>query len=94
MAPLVAKLNATPNIQHFCCVTGQHRHMLDQILETFDIKPDDDLKLMANDQTLGGLTSLALQGISAVIERRKPDWILVQGDTLSLIHISEPTRPY
>ncbi len=81
MAPLVAKLNVTQNIQHFCCVTGQHRHMLDQILETFNIKPDDDLKLMAQDQTLGGLTSLALQGIAAVIERRKPDWILVQGDT-------------
>lgn len=55
--------------------------MLDQILETFNIKPDDDLKLMAQDQTLGSLTSLALQGITAVIERRKPDWILVQGDT-------------
>ena len=81
MAPLVAKLNEASGIQHFCCITGQHRQMLDQILKTFEIKPDDDLKLMAEDQTLGGLTSLALDGITAVIAKRKPDWILVQGDT-------------
>jgi UDP-N-acetylglucosamine 2-epimerase (non-hydrolysing) len=81
MAPVVGMLNKTKDIEHLCCVTGQHRQMLDQVLETFHIKPDHDLNLMTKDQTLASITTAALNGISEVISKWRPDWIVVQGDT-------------
>lgn len=81
MAPVVGMLNKTKGIEHFCCVTGQHRQMLDQVLDTFHIKPDHDLNLMTKDQTLASITTAALNGISEVISKWHPDWIVVQGDT-------------
>lgn len=63
------------------CVTGQHRHMLDQVLDFFDIKPDYDLNLMKNNQTLFDITASGLLGLGQVLDDYKPDLVFVQGDT-------------
>ena len=81
MAPLVKALEADPRFDAKVCVTAQHREMLDQVLEIFDIRPDFDLDLMKPGQTLPGLTSSILMGMSSVYERFKPDVLLVHGDT-------------
>jgi UDP-N-acetylglucosamine 2-epimerase (non-hydrolysing) len=82
MAPLALKLQQ--NIEDFetkVCVTGQHRQMLDQVLELFNLKPDFDLNLMKPGQTLSDVTSGVLKGLEQVFEQWKPDIILVHGDT-------------
>ncbi|MGN5755586.1 non-hydrolyzing UDP-N-acetylglucosamine 2-epimerase [Acinetobacter calcoaceticus] len=82
MAPLALKLQQ--NTQEFetkVCVTGQHRQMLDQVLELFDLKPDFDLNLMKPGQTLSDVTSGVLKGLEQVFEQWIPDIILVHGDT-------------
>ena len=81
MAPVVSALRARPGIQTLVAVTAQHRQMLDQVLELFDIVPDDDLDLMRANQGLPDLFSRILTGMSEVISRRKPDLVLVHGDT-------------
>lgn len=81
MAPLVRALQADEAFEQTVCVTAQHREMLDQVLELFDIEPDVDLDLMTHDQTLGGLTGRILTGIEEVLEATEPDLVLVQGDT-------------
>jgi UDP-N-acetylglucosamine 2-epimerase (non-hydrolysing) len=81
MAPLVKALESDPRFDAKVCVTAQHREMLDQVLEIFDIQPDFDLDLMKPGQTLPGLTSSILLGMSSVYERFKPDVVLVHGDT-------------
>ena len=81
MAPLVKELNSRKEIESIVCVTAQHREMLDQVLETFDIKPDYDLNIMKQGQTLGDVTTRALQGLESVIKEVKPDIVLVHGDT-------------
>ena len=81
MAPLVKALADDPRFDAKVCVTAQHREMLDQVLEIFDIKPDFDLDLMKPGQNLPGLTSSILLGMSCVYERFKPDVVLVHGDT-------------
>jgi UDP-N-acetylglucosamine 2-epimerase (non-hydrolysing) len=81
LAPVVHALNAHPAIEHICCVTGQHRQMLDQVLETFAITPDFDLDLMTKDQSLGNITTAVLNGVAGIIEKTNPDWLVVQGDT-------------
>ena len=81
MAPLVKALEADSRFDAKVCVTAQHREMLDQVLDIFDIKPDFDLDLMKPGQTLPGLTSSILLGMSSVYERFKPDVVLVHGDT-------------
>ncbi len=81
MAPLVKALEADPRFDAKVCVTAQHREMLDQVLDIFDIQPDFDLDLMKPGQTLPGLTSSILLGMSSVYERFKPDVVLVHGDT-------------
>jgi UDP-N-acetylglucosamine 2-epimerase (non-hydrolysing) len=81
MAPVVAALKATPGIETIVAVTAQHRQMLDQALDLFGIVPDEDLDVMQPGQTLAGLTSRILQGMDEVIARRKPDIVLVHGDT-------------
>lgn len=81
MAPLVRALAASPDVDATVCVTAQHREMLDQVLEVFSIVPDDDLDIMEPSQTLGTITRKAMSGMEEVIERRKPDIVLVHGDT-------------
>lgn len=81
MAPLVKELEKCENIESIVCVTAQHREMLDQVLETFDIKPDYDLNIMKQGQTLGDVTTRALTGLEDVIKEARPDIVLVHGDT-------------
>ena len=81
MAPLVKELEKRDEIISIVCVTAQHREMLDQVLETFNIKPDYDLNIMKQGQTLGDITTRALTGLEEVIKECKPDIVLVHGDT-------------
>ena len=81
MAPLVKELECRKEIESIVCVTAQHREMLDQVLETFDIKPNYDLDIMKQGQTLSDITSRVLTGLENVIKEVKPDIVLVHGDT-------------
>lgn len=81
MAPLVKELEKRKEIESIVCVTAQHREMLDQVLKVFDIKPDYDLNIMKQGQTLSEITSRVLLGIEEVIKEVKPNIILVHGDT-------------
>lgn len=81
MAPLVLELQSRPEIECIVCVTAQHRQMLDQVLEVFDIKPDYDLNIMKQGQTLSDITVNVLQGLESVIKKVQPDIVLVHGDT-------------
>ena len=81
MCPLVNELKKRTSIQTVVCVTGQHRQMLDQVLETFDVVPDYDLSIMKDKQTLFDITTSILNRIKAVLEEVKPDVVLVHGDT-------------
>ncbi len=81
MAPLVLALSKTPTIDSKVCVTAQHREMLDQVLELFDIKPDFDLNLMKAGQSLNDITTQILLNLKPVLEDFKPDLMLVHGDT-------------
>lgn len=81
LAPVVKELEKTPGVKSRVVVTGQHRQMLDQVLELFQIKPDADLDIMLHDQTLFQITSRALLGLEKLLEKEKPDLVLVQGDT-------------
>jgi UDP-N-acetylglucosamine 2-epimerase len=81
MAPLVRELGSRPEIESLCCVTAQHRQMLDSVLEVFHLKPDWDLNIMTPRQTLSTITSKCLTGMDEAIDALKPDMILVHGDT-------------
>lgn len=81
MAPVVKELQGRKEIETIVCVTAQHRQMLDQVLHTFDIKPDYDLNIMKQGQTLTDITVNVLKGIEEVIIKEKPDIVLVHGDT-------------
>ena len=81
MAPLIKELEKRDGIQSIVAVTAQHRQMLDQVLELFDIKPDYDLNIMKPKQTLAQITTRALVGLEEVINEAKPDIVLVHGDT-------------
>ena len=81
MAPLVKELAGREDIESICCVTAQHREMLDSVLEVFDIRPDWDLDIMTPRQTLSTITSKCLLGMDEAIDKLKPDMILVHGDT-------------
>ena len=81
MAPLVKKLNADPDIESVLCVTAQHREMLDQVLELFELKPDYDLNIMKPNQTLAMITANVLTGMEDVLIKDRPDIVLVHGDT-------------
>lgn len=81
MAPVVSTLKTTPGIRTLVTVTAQHRQMLDQVLELFEITPDDDLDVMEPGQTLPGAFSKILLGMGQVLEKQRPDLVLVHGDT-------------
>lgn len=81
MCPVVKELNSRKGIKTVVCVTGQHRQMLDQVLDTFDVVPDYDLCIMKPQQTLFDITTLILTKIKDVLEKERPDVVLVHGDT-------------
>ena len=81
MAPLVKELERREAIEAKVCVTAQHREMLDQVLELFEITPDFDLDIMKTRQSLTGITNRILEGLEELFENEKPDMILVHGDT-------------
>ena len=81
MCPLVNELKKRKELQTVVCVTGQHRQMLDMVLEAFDVTPDYDLSIMKDKQTLFDVTTNILNRIKEVLEKEKPDVVLVHGDT-------------
>lgn len=81
MAPLVKELKRRNEINVKVCVTAQHRQMLDQVLDLFDIIPDYDLNIMKDKQTLTSITTRALEGLKDIFEKEQPDLVLVHGDT-------------
>lgn len=81
MCPLVKELKKREELQTIVCVTGQHRQMLDMVLEAFDVTPDYDLSIMKDKQTLFDVTTNILNRIKEVLEKEKPDVVLVHGDT-------------
>lgn len=81
MAPLVKELEKREQIESIVCITAQHREMLDQVMDIFDIKADYDLNIMQSGQTLSDITSRAMKGIEETIKKAQPDIVLVHGDT-------------
>lgn len=81
MAPVVQALKSTSGVESLVCVTAQHREMLDQVLDVFEIKPDVDLNLMRPNQSLAKLTAAVFSHLDPIFERLHPDWVLIQGDT-------------
>jgi UDP-N-acetylglucosamine 2-epimerase (non-hydrolysing) len=88
MAPVIARMEEERGIVSKVCVTAQHREMLDQVLNLFDIKPDFDLDLMRPDQSLPELTAAIFTGLESVMRELTPDWVLVQGDTTTVMAAS------
>jgi len=88
MAPLMQVLAGCPHIISQICVTAQHRQQLDQVLDIFGIKPDFDLDIMVQSQSLAHITTAALNGLIGVIDRAKPDLILAHGDTTTTMSAS------
>ena len=86
MAPVVRELGrSSDRIRSIVCITGQHREMLDQVLKVFKIKPDFDLRVMKPDQMLSQLTASLITHLEVVVEKVKPDWILAEGDTTTVL---------
>jgi len=86
MAPVIRELSKhTDRFDPRICVTAQHREMLDQVLELFEITPDIDLNLMQQNQTLPTLTARVITAMSEVLKKESPDWVLVQGDTTTVM---------
>lgn len=88
MAPVVQELKMRKRIESIVCVTAQHREMLDQVLDLFAIHADYDLDLMQHNQTLASLTAGVFTGLDPILRTSKPDWILVQGDTTTVMAAS------
>jgi len=88
MAPVIRALAAEPAIDSRVCVTAQHREMLDQVLELFDIRPDHDLNIMRSGQDLAHVTQAVLLGLGDVFDAEKPDRVLVHGDTTTTLAAS------
>ncbi|MCI1637298.1 MAG: UDP-N-acetylglucosamine 2-epimerase (non-hydrolyzing) [Bifidobacterium crudilactis] len=81
MAPVIKAIDANPDTTPIVVLTGQHKEMLQQVLDIFDIHPDADLKVMAKQQTLSGITSKVILGLDPVLDEHRPDLVLVHGDT-------------
>ena len=88
MAPVVQALQQDPAVESRVCVTAQHREMLDQVLDLFSIRTDHDLNLMRPDQSLANLTADIFTSLDPVLAAEKPDWVLVQGDTTTVMAAS------
>lgn len=84
MAPLVKLLKKTAGVESRVCVTAQHRQMLDQVLDLFEITPDYDLNLMRENQTLAQLSAAIFAELDPILEHFQPDWVLAQGDTTTV----------
>lgn len=86
LAPVILELRSRPaEFETLVCATGQHREMLDQALQDFDIAADEHLDLMTHNQSLAGLTARLFEHLEPVIQRYQPDWVLVQGDTTTVM---------
>ncbi len=89
LAPVIMELKKRPKVFRLSvCVTGQHRQMLDQVLDFFDLQSDYDLNLMRDNQSLSALTALILTGLDPVLDKTNPDFIIVQGDTTTTMAAS------
>jgi len=91
LAPVIRELrreSAQSGVRPLVCVTAQHRQMLDQVLRLFQIEPDYDLNIMQDDQSLSYVTARALTEVERVIQKERPDWVLVQGDTTTTMAAS------
>lgn len=84
MAPIIKEIQKRKNLECYTCVTGQHREMLDQVLEIFDIEPDYDLNIFKKGQSLTDVTTKTLLGLEGILDELKPDILLVQGDTTTV----------
>lgn len=84
LAPVILALKADPQFDCRVCVTAQHREMLDQVLQAFEIVPDVDLNLMQHNQTLAGLTARAIESLDRYLSEEQPDMVMVQGDTTTV----------
>src|SRR5262245_44557965 len=85
MAPVIRALEGRAGIESVVCSTGQHRQMLDQVFELFQIRPDVDLNVMQQNQTLAGVTGRLFEQLDRVVGERQPDWIVAQGDTTTVM---------
>ena len=86
LAPVIKALQQHPDqILTTVCVTAQHREMLDQVLEAFEISPDLDLDLMKPDQSLAGITARIFSELDPILKQTAPDWLVVQGDTTTVM---------
>jgi UDP-N-acetylglucosamine 2-epimerase (non-hydrolysing) len=85
MAPVIHALEQTPGVESMVCVTAQHREMLDQVLDLFDIAPDLDLNLMRPDQSLAEVSAAIFTHLDPVFSDLHPDWVLIQGDTTTVM---------
>ena len=85
MAPVLSALARDPRARSRVCVTGQHRSMLDELLPVFSIRPDLDLAIMRPDQTLSDVLSAAVTGLERVLQGERPDWVLAEGDTTTVM---------
>ena len=84
MASIIKEIQKRKNLECYTCVTGQHREMLDQVLEIFDIEPDYDLNIFKKGQSLTDVTTKTLLGLEGILDELKPDILLVQGDTTTV----------
>src|SRR5215210_176404 len=87
LAPIIQELQRrapTQDVQSRVCVTAQHRQMLDQVLQLFDIVPDTDLDVMRGNQTPTQVAAAVLSGLEPILNAERPDWVLVQGDTTTV----------
>lgn len=85
MAPVIQELARTPGIESRVVITAQHRQMLDQVLDLFEISPEIDLNLMRHDQSLAGLTASIFTHLDPVLKQIQPQWVLIQGDTVTVM---------
>ncbi|MDB4285551.1 UDP-N-acetylglucosamine 2-epimerase (non-hydrolyzing) [bacterium] len=89
LAPVLRELSGRPGeIESISCVTAQHRQMLDQVLDFFGLRPDFDLDLMRDNQTLSSLTAAILEFMDPVLQEVNPDWVVVQGDTTTCMVVA------
>jgi UDP-N-acetylglucosamine 2-epimerase (non-hydrolysing) len=88
MCPVIQEALTNPNIDSILCVTAQHRQMLDQVLDAFQVRADFDLNLMQPDQSLAQITASILKNLDPVINQVQPDWVLIQGDTTTVMAAS------